>query len=336
MYIPLSKPSLPVLHLGSLQLDQPILLAPLASITDSPFRRLCRRKGAAMVFTEMVSAAGLVRNARKTWDLARFQADERPLSVQIFGSDPVVLAEAARRLEELEPDALDLNFGCPMRKITKTGAGAAFLEDPIRIGEAVHQVVQVTRLPVTVKLRSGPKSSQITAVEAARIAELEGAVAITVHARTTEQGFRGKADWSVIAQVKQAVKIPVIGNGDVNSPEDMFRLLEQTCCDGVMIGRAALGNPWLFSACQAVINGTSWVFPTPTQVWEDLQFHFQEMLEQKGRRGLREMRKHWGWYSKQKPGAAQFRAKIFRIDDPEEVRRWAEQFFLQQDFTIVA
>jgi tRNA-dihydrouridine synthase B len=322
---------IPILTIGALTLDYPVLLAPLANVTDSPYRLLCRRSGAALVFTEMVSAEGVVRNSAKTWALARFQAEERPIGIQLFSHDPVALGEAAARLEVLEPDLFDINFGCPVRKVVKRGAGAGFMEDPARIAEAVRQVVSAIHRPLTVKFRTGPKPDRLTVVEAALAAQEEGAAAVTVHGRTTDQGFKGKADWEIIARVKQAVRIPVIGNGDVFSAPDMRRMLDETGCDGVMIGRGSLGNPWIFSACRAHLRNESWNPPTPAQMWELVEYHYRSMIAAKGARGMREMRKYLGWYSKGLPGAADYRACVFRLEDPETVLTVTQEFFQKQE-----
>ena len=319
---------IPQLKIGSLQLEAPVVLAPLANISDGPFRQACRRQGAALVYTEMVSAPGIVRNSKKTWNLAKFTPLERPIGVQIFGSDADVLAEAARRLDELSPDLIDLNFGCPARKILKSRAGASFMEDPARVAVAVRSLASGSSRPVSVKLRSGPDAQRLTVVEAARCAEAEGAAAITVHARTTKQGFSGRADWDVIAQVKAAVRIPVIGNGDVLTADDMLRMFKQTGCDGVMIGRGALGNPWIFAACRAAVEGCEWSRPEPAQIWFHIESHYLEALKARGPWAVREMRKHLAWYSKGLDGSADYRARVFRADDPDEALKISREFFL--------
>lgn len=307
------------------------MLAPLAGISDSPFRLICRRAGAGMVFSEMVSAEGLLRNISKSWEITRFQEEERPIGVQLFSHDPTALAEAAARLDSVadRPDALDLNFGCPVRKVVRRGAGAGFMESPGRIGEAVRAVGRSVSIPVWVKLRSGASADRLTAVEAARAAEGEGAAAVTVHARTASQIFKGKADWKIIAAVKAAIKIPVIGNGDVSSPDDMLRMFVETNCDGVMIGRGSLGNPWIFSVCRAKLTGEEWKPPTPSQVWDLIENHYLSVIAFAGpKRGTKEMRKHLGWYSRSLKGAAQFRAGVMRLDDPQEVLAISSDFFL--------
>ncbi|RJP80310.1 MAG: tRNA dihydrouridine synthase DusB [Candidatus Zixiibacteriota bacterium] len=319
---------IPLLQIGSLILERPVLLAPLCDITNSPYRLLCRRNGAAMVFTEMVSAEGIVRNQAKTWALARFTPEERPLGIQIFSHDTAILGEAAARLESLQPDVIDLNFGCPVKKVVRRGAGAGFMESPERIAQAVRSVVAATRLPVTAKLRLGPKPDRVTAIEAAQAAQAEGAAAVTVHGRTTDQGFSGQANWELIARVKQSVTLPVIGNGDIYRGEDARRMIEQTGVDGVMVGRGMLGNPWIFAACAAALEDRPWQPLTPAQRWPDVEYHYRRSVETRGLKGLREMRKFLAWYSRGLPGAAEFRARVVRMEDPEEVLAVTRDFFV--------
>ncbi len=319
------------MKIGEILIDIPVLLAPLAGITDRSFRSVCRRLGAGMVFSEMISAEAVGHNSAKTWNLATFDQEERPIGLQIFSHDPETLAQATAQLEDLKPDAFDLNFGCPVKKVVRRGAGAGFLEDLERLTTAVQWVVDATRRPVTVKLRSGPSHDRLNAVEVAQRSQEAGASAVTVHARTTSQGFRGRADWDIIARVKKAVTIPVIGNGDIRSPDDMMRMLEQTGCDAVMIGRGCLGNPWLFDACRAALQGETWQPPDAAARWPVIEHHLVSAFADKGEYvGVREMRKHLGWYSKGMPGAAQFRASVFYLEDPEEVIETSRQFFLHQ------
>ncbi|MBU1653068.1 tRNA-dihydrouridine synthase, partial [bacterium] len=243
---------------------------------------------------------------------------------------PAVLGEAARRVAELEPDVIDLNFGCPVKKVVRRGAGAGFLEDLGRLSAAVREVVKASSIPVTVKLRSGPASDRINAVEAARRSEDAGAAAVVLHARTTSQFFRGRADWKVIAEVKQAIRIPVIGNGDVARPEDAQRLWDETGCDGIMIGRGALGHPWMFAACAAALQQCPYYPPNAEEKWAVIAEHYQMMLADKGDKvGLLEMRKHLGWYSKGLPGAVQYRAQVVRLNDPQDVLTTSKEFFLK-------
>jgi nifR3 family TIM-barrel protein len=327
---------IPLLNIGGLTLEVPLLLAPMANVTDSPYRLMCRRSGAALVFTELISAEGLIHKSKKTWALARFQPEERPLGVQIFTHDPQAMARAAVLVEEqLQPEIIDINFGCPVRKVVSRGAGAGFMEDPQRIGEAVRAVVTAVKTPVTAKFRSGPVAERLTVVEAAQAAEASGAAAVTVHGRTTVQQFRGKADWDVIARVKQAVKIPVIGNGDVTNAEAMLKLFEQTGCDGAMIGRGALGNPWIFRECRAAIEGRPWQPLTPQQMWPEIEFHYCMAVELKGINGLWEMRRYLSYYSKGLSGAAEYRQRVFRLEDAEEVIKVSKEFFLGQTLVTI-
>lgn len=322
---------LPPLKIGETIIDVPIFLAPLAGITDRSFRAICRQAGAGMVFTEMVSAEAIQRGSAKSLNLAAFQPGERPIGIQLFSHDPQALADAATRLEALNPDAFDLNFGCPVRKVMRRGAGAGFLKDINRLSVAIRAVVNATSKPVTVKLRSGAAANSITAIEAAGRAEDEGVAVITVHARTADQGFKGRANWDVIAQIKDAVNIPVVGNGDITSGEEMLAMLKQTGCDGVMIGRGTLGNPWIFAECRAALNDRPWQEPDWRQKWILVEEHLQRAFVEKGAHlGVREMRKHLGWYSKAIPGAAQFRAHVFRLDDPRAVLDVSREFFLNQ------
>jgi tRNA-dihydrouridine synthase B len=234
------------MYIGNVALSGPVVLAPLAGVTDHTFRFLCREMGASLVYTEMVSADGLVRKNPGTGRLIYFEESERPIGVQLFGSDVEIMACAAERLADRGFDLIDLNFGCPVKKVVKRNAGSALMRDPERLAQITEAVVRAVDLPVTVKIRSGWCEEAINAVQVARMAQEAGAKAVAVHARTQKMGFAGRADWEIIAQVKAAVSIPVIGNGDIRTPQDARRMLDDTGCDLVMIGRGALGNPWIF------------------------------------------------------------------------------------------
>lgn len=310
------------MKVGDVQFEGRAVLAPMAGITDSAFRRICRGFGAAATFSGMVSTEGLVRGNRRTLDYLTFQPEERPIGIQIFGGNPGVMANAARIVEKYGPDFIDLNFGCPARKVVKKGAGAALLKDLKTLEGIARSVVKAVGIPVTAKIRTGWGGNGRVVEEAARRLEDAGCTAITVHARTAKQDFRQPADWSVIGRVKSVVGIPVIGNGDVRSASDAGLMLEQTGCDGVMVGRGALGNPWIFAEINAALRQTEWLTePSFPERIEVCLAHFDTVVEEKGDYGgVREMRKYIGWYLKGMPGSAKVRAGICRIADPQIVR----------------
>ena len=305
-------------------------LAPMAGVTDAAMRLLCHEMGATWSVSEMLSAKGWVLSRGKNQnalDILRRLPGEGPAGLQLFGSDPAFIAEAARQLEGAGFDFFDLNFGCPAPKITGNGEGSAMMRDPSRIGPVVRALVDATRLPVTAKIRSGWDVQSINAVEVARICEDNGAQAIAVHARTREQQYSGKADWSVIRRVKAAVKIPVFGNGDVRSGQDALDMLDQTGCDGVMVGRAAQGNPWVFREIDAALKGETAHAPDPAERVAMAARHFE--LE-KGLYGEKlavlQMRKHIAWYVHGLKGASRFRERLNRIDDGDQVLRALREF----------
>jgi tRNA-dihydrouridine synthase B len=309
-------------RIGGLALEHPFLLAPLAGVTDAPFRRLCRAQGAAMVCSEMVSGKGLWYGDRKTEQLLRICEDEKPVAFQIFGKEPEILAFAARTLDDRENALLDINMGCPVPKIVKNGEGAALLRDPELAGRLVEAAANATRKPVTVKLRIGWDASSGDAVEMAKTLEAAGAAALTVHGRTREQFYSGKADWNAIRRVKEAVGIPVIGNGDVRSGADALRMLAETGCDFVMIARGALGNPWIFREARALYRGES--VPAPPDIGERIDMilrHLDLLIAEKGERvAALEMRKHAAWYLKGVRASAGLRGKLNAAKTAAEFR----------------
>jgi tRNA-dihydrouridine synthase B len=317
------------LKIGSLELAENLLLAPMAGITNLPVRLLAREQGASLCFTEMVSVNGLVRDGDKSFSLMRSSSSDRPLGVQLFGDDPPMLAEGARRSEGYG-DLIDINMGCPVRKVVNSGAGSALLQDSGKVKSIVRAVRSATSLPLTIKIRSGWGADSLNYLDIARIAEDEGVDAITLHPRTRKQMFEGRSDWSHIAALKKVLKIPVLGSGDLFTPEDVRSMLEQTGCDGVMIARGALGNPWIFRGALSLLKGGAPVTPCGSEILDVAIRHLELFVDYAGERvAVREMRKHLCWYVRGLVGAAQFRASVNRIDNKAEMEAAMREFFLQ-------
>jgi len=304
------------MRIGPVQSDSPFLLAPLAGVSDSPFRRLAREQGASLVYTEMVSADGLVRGNQATLDYCAFDPVERPIGIQLFGSNPEVMADAARRLCDLpddrRPDLIDINMGCPVRKVVNRSAGAALLTDVPRLQRIVREMAAASSVPVTAKVRLGWDDGSRNVVDVSRALEDAGAAAVAIHARTRAEKFEGPAHWEMIADAKQAVSIPVIGNGDVRTREDAARMLADTGCDGVMIGRAAFGDPWVFRRLRAFHErGETLPPPTASERLAAGLHHLALMVAQFGELvASREMRKHVAWYIKGLPHSARVREQV--------------------------
>ena len=313
------------MQIGNLKIDTPILLAPMAGVTDYSFRILCKEMGAGVVYSEFVSAHGIIRKNEKTLDMIHFTEMERPIGIQIFGDSPEVMAKAARVVtDKFQPDIIDINYGCPVPKITKKGAGSAALKDLCLMDDITTAVVEsVPDLPVTVKMRAGWDMSNIVAIEAGPRLEKVGVKAIALHPRTTKQSYRGSANWDLIKELKQTVSIPVIGNGDIKKPEDVVRMFDETGCDAVMVARAALGNPWFFKQATALLLGASLPpIPNTHERIDMCKRHLELLLESRGEHiGTNLMRKQFGWYIKNFPGASSLRQSLVLAKDKEAMEK---------------
>ena len=320
------------IRIGNIEISGLTALAPLAGVTDRTFRVLCREQGASLVVTEMVSARGLVEGGERTSRFLDFEADEFPISVQIFGSEPDMMAEGAKILAERNPDIIDINCGCPVKKIVNRNAGAALLNDPVKLGKIVSAMSKAVEIPITLKIRSGWNDSN-RAVEVAQIAESSGASAISVHGRTRKAAFSGNADWNIICEVKQAVSIPVIGNGDVRGPEVAKEIIARTGCDMVMIGRWAIGNPWIFRRIESYLSlGRIQPEPTFRDRIEMAVRHLRLSVQKKGfYTGVREVRRHISAYVKGIPGSEMFRQKLMTQEDPDGVEEVLKIILDQKD-----
>ena len=309
------------MKIGNLELENNIFLAPMAGVTDLPFRILCKEMGCGLVYSEMVSAKGILYDNKNTTELLEIDPKERPVAVQLFGSDPEILGAMAKKIEQYPIDIIDVNMGCPAPKIVKNGEGSCLMKTPELVGRIVKSLVESQSKPVTIKFRKGFDDDHVNAVEIAKIAEANGASAVAVHGRTREQYYSGKADWDIIKQVKEAVNIPVIGNGDVFTPQDAKNLLEHTGCDAIMVGRGAQGNPWIFKRILHYLQ-TGELLPEPTteERVEKALRHAQMLIDYKGEYiGVREMRKHMAWYMKGMPGAAELRGKLNYAENMAEL-----------------
>jgi len=315
--------------IGKVKLDNKLILAPMAGITNLPFRLIAKDEGCGLVFSEMVSAIALVRQGKKTRDLLRSDPYEKPLAVQLFGSEPQIMAEAAIIVEGFGADILDINMGCPAKKVVSTGSGSALLKDPLKIKALIEAVRKAVTIPFTIKIRSGWDVRTLNYLEIGRIAEECGVDAVTLHSRTTAQGFGGRSDWHHIAELKNAMKIPVIGNGDIKTPEDAKRMLDETKCDGVMIGRGALGNPWIFSRTLCYIEeGTIQKPPSEREILATIKRHIEMLADFMGEKwAVREFRKHISWYTKGLPHSTDFRKTAIHIDSMEELLDETEAYF---------
>ncbi len=316
------------LKIGNVELENNLILAPMAGVTDLPFRLLCKEQGAALCCMEMVSAKGIYYNNKNTESLLTVDERERPVSLQLFGSDPEIMSKMAAKIENRNFDILDINMGCPVPKIVNNGEGSALMKNPVLAGKIIEAIVNAIKKPVTVKIRKGFDEDHVNAVEMAHVAQESGAAAVAVHGRTREQYYAGKADWNVIADVKAAVSIPVIGNGDILDAKDVIAMREQTGCDGFMIGRGAQGNPWIFHQILHYFETGEIIGKPPMEeMIKTMLRHAKLQIAFKGDYlGIREMRKHAAWYTAGYKGASKLRGSINDVESYEELESLFEHF----------
>ena len=309
------------LKIGNVEMQNPLVLAPMAGVTDLPFRVLCKEQGAGLICMEMVSAKAILYKNRNTEELLTIDPKEHPVSLQLFGSDPDIISEIAKQIEERPFDILDLNMGCPVPKVVNNGDGSALMKNPRLAGEIIEKTARAIKKPLTVKIRKGFDDAHVNAVELAHIAQESGAAAVAVHGRTREQYYAGHADWDIIRQVKEAVSIPVIGNGDIRTPEDVAAMAEQTGCDGYMIARGAEGNPWIFRQILHYFDtGEHLARPDFSEVTEMLLRHAKMQIDCKGDyTGIREIRKHAAWYTAGYRNSSKLRGRINEVENYEQL-----------------
>ena len=320
------------MKIGNLKLENNVFLAPMAGVTDKTYRIICRQMGAGLVFSEMVSSKGIYYKDKKTNSLTSVDRLERPIALQLFGSDPDIMAEVVERdiNSRQDIDVLDLNMGCPAPKIVKNGDGAALLKNPSLIKKILNKLLEVSNKPVTVKIRMGWDSNCLNGIEVAKIAEAEGVSAITIHGRTKEMFYSGKADWDFIKKVKESVNIPVIGNGDIFEPIDALNMMKYTGCDGVAIGRGAMGNPWIFKRIKLIMEGKEDIKPTYEEIINMAIKHLNMICQYKGERvGVNEMRKHISWYIKGMENSNRIKNQVNSLSSKDDVEETLNNYLFQ-------
>jgi nifR3 family TIM-barrel protein len=320
------------MQIGNVKIEKNVILAPMAGVTDLPFRLLCKEMGCGMLYTEMVSAKAILYGNKNTEDLLKVTPKEHPIAVQLFGSDPEIMADIAKRIEERPFDIIDVNMGCPVPKVVNNGEGSALMKDPLLAGRIIEAMAKAVKKPVTVKIRAGFDETSINAPEMAHIIQESGGAAVAVHGRTRQQYYQGKADWDVIRRVKENVSIPVIGNGDILCGEDAIRMFEQTNCDAVMIGRGAQGNPWIFGQVNEYLEkGKIISHPSYNEICDMIIRHAKMLIEVKGEyTGIREMRKHFAWYTAGMKHSSVLRNEVNQIQNLHALEDLVEKMRLAQ------